>query len=484
MYKFNDDNQISFFDFNQSCGMQLDPENEWVKLADRIPWDRAEQMYAAMFQSDTGRPAAPLRMALGSLIIKQRKDLADRKLLVAIQESPYLQYFIGLDSFQHEAPFTAPALVGFRKRINIDFLMAVNDMILEESGATNEHSPENENARAKKAAKEPDENGNLGTTIIDASVSPMNIRYPQDFSLLNEARVKLETMIDRIHNTYHPWKKPRTYRRIARKEYLELAKAKKKTSKAIRTYLRRDLERLRRDMGYIEEYRKAGYELTDKELAMYETIKELYRQQKYMYDNKTHQVENRIVSLSQPHIRPIMRGKAKARTEFGPKYDVSIDEKGHARLEKISFDPYNESTIFQDVIERYRQRTGRYPQRVLVDQIYRTRGNLAYCKEHHIEVSGPKLGRKPAGKTGPTKDEKQDSRDRSEVERFFSLDKRCNGAGLIKMKLEETALNTIALTVLVTNLFATPVATFFIAYFMDAANQLESVHYLEIEPAA
>ena len=72
-----------------------------MKLADRIPWDRAEQLYAVMFASATGRPAAPLRMALGSLIIKQRKDVSDRKLLKEIQESPYLQYFIGLKRFQH-----------------------------------------------------------------------------------------------------------------------------------------------------------------------------------------------------------------------------------------------------------------------------------------------------------------------------------------------------------------------------------------------
>lgn len=482
MYKFSDYQQISFYDFNQSCGMQLDPDNEWVQLAARIPWDRAELMYAAMFPSDTGRPAAPLRVALGSLIIKQRKNLSDRKLLKEIQESPYLQYFIGLGQFRHEAPFTAPALVSFRKRINSDFLMAVNEMILAESGATKEHTPENENARAKQVAKKSDENGNLGTTIIDATVSPMNIRYPQDFSLTNEAREKLEAMIDRLHQTYQPWPKPRTYRRIARKEYLSLSKSKKKTAKAIRSYLRKDLERLRRDMEYIEAYRKAGYELTAGELSMYETIQELYRQQKFMFDNKTHVVENRIVSLSQPYIRPMVRGKAKAKTEFGPKYDISIDEKGHARLEKVSFDPYNESTIFQDVIERYQNRTGCYPKRVLVDQIYRTRSNLAYCKEHHIEISGPKLGRKPAGKTSPTKAEKQDERDRIEVERFFSLDKRCNGAGLIMMKLKETAINTLALTVLVTNLFATPVASFFVFYFMDTAEQAASAHYLIIEP--
>ncbi len=482
MYIMSDFHQISFFDFNQSCGMQLDPENEWVRLAARIPWDRAEMMYAAMFPSSTGRPAVPLRVALGSLIIKQRKNLSDRNLLKEIQESPYLQYFIGLDRFRHEAPFSGPSLVSFRKRINTDFLMTLNEMILEESGVTNEHTPENENSRAKQVAAEADENGNLGTTIIDATVSPMNIRYPQDFSLTNEAREKLEAMIDRLHQTYHPWDKPRTYRRVARKEFLSLSKSKRKTVKAIRSYLRKDLERLRRDMEYIEKYRKAGYELTVRELPMYETIRELYRQQKYMYENKTHVVENRIVSLSQPYIRPIVRGKAKAKTEFGPKYDISIDEKGHARLEKISFDPYNESTIFQDVIERYHIRTGRYPKRVLVDQIYRTRSNLAYCREHHIEISGPKLGRKPADKTSPTKEEKQDERDRIEVERFFSLDKRCNGAGLIKMKLKETTINTLALTVLVTNLFATPVASFFVAYFMDAPNQASSAHYLIIEP--
>ena len=108
-----------------------------------------------------------------------------------------------------------------------------------------------------------------------------------------------------------------------------------------------------------------------------------------MFDNKTHTVEDRIVSLSQPYIRPIVRGKAKSPVEFGAKYDISIDENGHARLEKINFDPYNESTIFIDAIERYHTRTGHYPKRVLVDKIYRTRENLRFCKDKHIEISGP-----------------------------------------------------------------------------------------------
>ena len=431
MYKFDNGHQISLYDFNQSCGMQLDTSNEWIELAERIPWDICEAMYAGMFPSKTGHPALSVRVALGSLIIKQRKKLSDRELVKEIQESPYLQYFIGFPKFQKEAPFTASVLVYFRKRIDVNFLAKVNDMILENSAPTKEHNKDNENDRAKKVSEAPDEYGNIGTEILDATVSPSNIRYPQDFSLTNEAREKLEAMIDRLHKTYHPWKKPRTYRRTARQEYLELSKSKKKTVKKIRSYLRRDLERIRRDMGYIEEYREAGYELTVSELAVYETIKELYRQQKYMFDHKTHTVENRIVSLSQPYIRPIVRGKAKSPVEFGAKYDISIDENGHARLEKITFDPYDESTIFIDAIERYHTRIGHYPRRVLADKIYRTRENLRFCKDKHIEISGPKPGRPAEGKGRASKDEKQDEKDRIEAERFFSLDKRRNGAGLI-----------------------------------------------------
>lgn len=483
MYKATDSHQITFFDFNQSCGMQLDTDNEWVVLADQIPWEKVEAEYATMFPSRTGHPAYPLRVALGALLIQSRKRLSDRKLVKEITENPYLQYFIGHESFQSERPFEASTLVLFRKRLSADFLMKVNDLYLETACATREHSAENENSRAKEAATE-DGYGNLGTAILDATVSPSNIRFPQDFSLLNEAREKLEAMIDFFHSEYHPWKKPRTYRRIARTEYLEMAKSKRRSAKKMRSHIRKELGRVLRDLEYLSEYMQEGYALPAKYVDQYLVILELYEQQKYMFDNKTHSVENRIVSISQPYIRPIVRGKAKAPVEFGAKYDVSIDEKGHARLEKYSFDPYNESSIFKDAIERYHARTGRYPRRVLADQIYRTRANLAYCKEHHIDLSGPRLGRPPKEKTKPTAAEKQDNKDRSEVERFFSVDKRCNGAGLIMAKLEQTSLTMIAVAVLVTNMFAIPISHFFVLYFQNSPHGGRELYFLEIEDAA
>ena len=202
-----------------------------------------------------------------------------------------------------------------------------------------------------------------------------------------------------------------------------------------------------------------------------------------MYDNKTHRVEGRIVSISQPYLRPIVRGKSKSPVEFGAKYDVSIDEKGHARLEKLSFDPYNESTVFLDAMERYKKRTGHYPKRVLVDQIYRTRDNRRFCRENNITMSGPKLGR-PSKDKKSSKEEYQDNVDRIEVERFFSTGKRCNGAGLIMTKLEETTLSSIALSVLVTNLFAVDFSGFFLLYFLDDISIEKREHYIIIEDIA
>ena len=145
--------------------------------------------------------------------------------------------------------------------------------------------------------------------------------------------------------------------------------------------------------------------------------------------------------------------KVKAPVEFGAKFDLSLDSEGYGRIEKISFGAYNESTCLIEAIERLRERTGYYPERVLADQIYRTRENRSYCKEHGIRLSGPKLGRPSATEKVDKKQEYQDNTDRIEVERTFSLSKRCYGMSCITTKLEETQLTSIALSVFVTNLF-------------------------------
>ena len=112
-----------------------------------------------------------------------------------------------------------------------------------------------------------------------------------------------------------------------------LAKSKKRTAKAVRSLIRKLLCAVKRNLQFVDSYLARGGILPRKDLTNLETIRQLYLQQKEMFDRRTHRVENRIVSISQPYLRPIVRGKAKTPVEFGAKYDVSVDEKGYARLE-------------------------------------------------------------------------------------------------------------------------------------------------------
>ncbi len=447
MYKFERYRQLGLADFNQPVGLKMNPENRWVRKAVTIPWDEIEEKYAGLFPSKTGMPAKPLRMALGSLMIQKQYGYSDRELLEQITENPYYQYFIGLPGFQNEPPFVPSLLVEFRKRLDGEVMMQINEMII---AYNTPDDPGPGGGGGNDSDQAPDEPENSGTIILDATCAPQNISYPQDVNLLNETRENLEKMIDGICYDYHYYK-PRMYRENARRDYLNLAKCKKRTAKKIRKAVKQQLQYVRRDFGYVEAFLSDGVELSPRQLMQYTVLKEVYRQQRYMYENNVHTVPNRIVSISQPYIRPIVRGKAAAPVGFGAKLDLSIDGNGMARLEKLSFDAYNESDVLIDAIERYRERTGHYPERALADRIYRTRGNLAFCKQHGIRLSGPTLGRPRKDAVIDKKTEYTDNADRVEEERSFSLAKRCYGLGKIMTKLDITTRSSIALSILVMN---------------------------------
>src|SRR6266540_764042 len=95
-------------------------------------------------------------------------------------------------------------------------------------------------------------------------------------------------------------------------------------------------------------------------------IQTLYDQQKYMYDKSVHSVEDRIVSIHQPHVRPIVRGKTNANVEFGSKIQVSIMN-GITFLEDLSWDAFNEGTRLISTVENYKRRFGYYPKKVFAD---------------------------------------------------------------------------------------------------------------------
>ena len=441
MYRYSN-GQISLSDFKQPVGMNLKESNRWVKKAQTIPWAEIEKRYAALFTNRKGNVAKPLQLALGACIIQAEYGYSDEEITLQIQENPYLQYFCGYAGYDDsKLPFDPSLMVYFRKRLTPEVLGEINEMILRDDAKTAEKKDDND---------DDDGNGNSGTLTIDATCAPSNIRYPQDVSLLNEARENAEKLLDVLHDAADG-KKPRNYRKRARKDYLKYARSRKHTAQQTRAAIRKQLGYLKRDLDAIDAKLSMGKTLDKRQSERLETLRKIHEQQKYMYDNKVHSVPNRIVSVSQPFIRPIVRGKAGKLVEFGAKLDISVVD-GWTRLEYRSFDPYNEAGNLQEIVERFRAREGHYPERILADKIYRNRDNLAYCKEHHIRLSGPALGR-PKKDTVPNKKQAHiDECERVEVERRFSLAKRKCGMGLVTAKLQETAAHVIAMSILVLNL--------------------------------
>lgn len=466
MYKFKREKQISFTDFNQPLGLQMNPDNRWVKKAAMIPWETIEAEYAKLFPSHTGMPAKPLRMALGSLLIQKQYHYPDEELVEQIRENPYYQYFIGLPGYEDKIPFVPSLLVEFRKRLSEEVLNEINEMIIEyntpkDNQVDQDDDDDHGNGGGEQEANEQQDVRNhtetagiSGTLIIDATCAPQNIKYPQDIELLNEAREKLEDMICRVSDEYNFYR-PRMYREKARKDYLTLAKCRKRGAKKIRKAIKKQLQYIRRDLGYISNLLKNnGVVLSESDAYLLDILETVYSQQQHMFVSNTHRIENRIVSISQPYIRPIVRGKAKSPVEFGAKLDLSVDETGMCRIEKLSFDAYNESAVLKTALENYKKRTGHYPERVLADQIYRNRDNIAFCSSLGIRLSGKKLGRpkKDADSKAEKKIAYQDNTDRIEVERKFSLAKRKFGLGLLLTKREDTTKASIVLSIIAMNI--------------------------------
>ncbi len=351
----------------------------------------------------------------------------------------------------------ASMMVHFRERVNIDFVRKINQKMVKDFQAETKTETETETEGNKKKETEVEEPKNKGKLILDATAAPADITHPNDLGILNKTRKQGEKLIDYLHqnreNTLD--KKPRTYRKKARKDYLKIAKKRRVSRKERRDAIAKQLQYIYRNLSHIEKLINEGAKLSSlspRQYKMLLVITEVYRQQLWMYDNESNRIEDRIVSISQPHIRPIVRGKAGKPVEFGAKLSVSCFE-NYVFLDHLSWDNFNESGDLKSQIEEYKNYTGYYPNSVHVDKIYRTRANRAWCKERGIRISGSPLGRKPKNISKSTKKQAvDDERFRNLIEGKFGQAKRRYSLNCIMSKLPSTSETSIAIIFLVINL--------------------------------
>jgi len=449
--------QLTLAGFETPFAQKLSAENRWVILAHQIPWDQIVSVYDKQMRNGvTGASHVNGRVVIGSLVIKHMCNLSDEETILQIQENMYMQYFIGYSGFSNEAPFDSSLFVEIRKRLGPEQVNAINEKIYQLSKVKSVKKDEDKNSQKTFSGTtdcsteiNTDNPSHEGRLLVDATACPQDIAYPTDLNILNEAREKSEELIDALYNkVLHGETKPRTYREKARKIYLGTAQKKIKSKREIRNALGRQLRFLNRNIKTI--YRLLDFyktiPLTRHQYKYLLVIQEAYRQQKEMRQKKEHSIEHRIVSVHQPHVRPIVRGKARAKTEFGSKLHLSLTN-GFAFMDHLSWDAYNESTLLIDSVEQYKRRNGFYPKEVLADQIYCTRENRKQLKLLDIRLIA-----KPLGRPSAVKREHVRPGERNPIEGKFGQAKTAYGLERIRARLSETSESWIASIILVLNL--------------------------------
>lgn len=434
-------------------------------------------IYLKQMRNDgTGASGINPRVALGALIIKHICDLSDRETIEQMRENVYMQYFIGYSSFSPSPAFDPSLFVELRTRLGMEQINAINERIiglvqqtmdastpvkpeqrdtngsvpLHEDREQSDAGPAQDGAIASKNGQNPVPPVNRGRMIIDATVCPQDIAYPTDLNLLNDAREKSEELIDLLYDPALHGKKPRTYRRKARNLYLRQAQKKKSGTKAIRKANGKQLCFLRRNIGHI-------HRLLDKYPAMpldraqykyFLVIQTLFDQQLEMHRNRLHSIGHRIVSIHQPHVRPIVRGKRNAKVEFGAKVQVSLMN-GFAFLDDLDWEAFNEGARLQASVEKYRERLGCYPTEVLADKIYCTRENRKLLRGLGIKLRAKPLGRPSSC---PAVEDHVRPGERNPIEGVFGRGKTAYGMNRIKARMAHTSGSWIASIIMVINL--------------------------------
>ena len=457
--KFASQKRQLTLDLFRSSLQDLDKNNRWVMLGDLLPWEEIEKRYnSKLSNAIKGAGNKPARLIIGAMIVKHNLSLSDVETIQMIQENPYMQYMCGLSEFTDEPIFDSSLFVTIRKRISEEELNKMTLSLLQEQkrnkeeGKHQEEQPNdsNQNPPASTEAKTDSESftdsqgrKHSGVLKIDATCADAEVRYPVDVDLVNDSCRIIEGYTTGVCELLG-MRKPKTPYQSARGIYLELVKRKKKGGKFMKYTLRMMLAYLDKatcmQFDILVSNSKSNEFFTPTRKQILGAACTMLQQQKEMMNNGTHRCANRIVSIFQPHVRPIVRGKAKANTEFGAKIGVSVVE-GYTFIDHHSWDAYNESSDLSLQIQLFKERFGCLPATVLADKFYRNRNNRKILEDLEVRTYCKPLGRPPKDPPFPEVKARMAKAvgERNEFECSFGTGKRIYRANNIRAKLPDTA---------------------------------------------
>lgn len=445
------------FDEMKGSLERLPKTNRWVQLGDTLPWAEYEKVYNKRLRNDhVGAGNRPGRMVIAALIIKHKLNLSDEETILTIQENPYMQYMCGLTEYSDQPIFDPSLFTTIRKRITIEDINALTLELAKKARQIKEKEDKKDSGNDKGGNSVAADKTQPTDVKADATCADAEVRYPTDIDLVEDGSKYIDRMIDKVCGIKKIRKPAGVERNRIRAIYLNVIKRKHKGSKLIKDALSRMLPLLYRDILTllnligVDDETYGRFNCTQKRTI--QAVIDMYHQQEAMLREGKHTCENRIVSIHQPHVRPIVRGKAKAKVEFGAKIGVSIVS-GYSFIDHHSWDAYNEASDLTVHIEKYKDRFGCEPERFFGDRIYLNRENRKILKEKGIQIMGRPLGRPPKN---PTDEQLERERIgfslRNEAEAQFGTGKRTYRANNIRARLPETAQCWTAMCYFVRNL--------------------------------
>ena len=245
----------------------------------------------------------------------------------------------------------------------------------------------------------------LETMYTDATCYESEMRYPTDAKLLWEGIEKSYVTMCGLSRRLG-LRRPRTKFIDVQKANLVYRKQRRRTKGQTRKMTRRLLELLGKILKEIRrmvrENENAESLMTPREKGDMEIITKMYRQQKnnFRSGNGRESIPDRIVSISKPYVRPIVRGKESKNVEFGAKVNnILVD--GISFIEKLSFNAFNEGTRLVHCLKMHKRLFGVDAKKIGGDAGYAGATNRDHCKKNGIQTSFAKRGR-------PFSEEKKD----------------------------------------------------------------------------
>lgn len=313
----------------------LNRQHPLHKLSHKINWSVSENAFTPLYCSDNGRPAKPIRLMCGLLILKHLRNLSDESVVEQWSENAYFQYFCGMHEFVPSFPCNSSELVHFRKRIGEKGI----ELILSESIRVNDDKSDDQHH---------------DTAFIDSTVQEKNVTYPTDAKLHKKIVGKVLKIAKELNlptRQSYTFVLKGIYRDQRFRNHPKNRKKAIKADKRLRTIAGRLVRELKRNLGD-----NRGY---DELLSIFEKIL-LQRR------NSSH----KIYSIHEPDVQCISKGKEHKKYEFGNKVSIIRSATGVILGARSFRNEYDGHTI-QKSLEQVHRLTGKSIKRLAGDRGYR-----------------------------------------------------------------------------------------------------------------